>query len=37
MGIIDLIMGWGVAPEDVSDVEFESLNRADKKVQNNQN
>lgn len=30
MGIIDLIMGWGVLAEEVSDVEFESLSKADK-------
>lgn len=32
MGIIDLIMGWGVAPEEVSEVEFEALAKADKKT-----
>ena len=31
MGIIDLIMGWGVVPEEVSEVEFEALAKADKK------
>ena len=33
MGIIDLIMGWGVLAEEVSEVEFESLSKSDKKVQ----
>ena len=32
MGIIDLIMGWGVASEEVSDAEFEALAKADKKT-----
>ena len=33
MGIIDLIMGWGVVSSDtpVADVEFESLVKSDKK------
>ena len=34
MGIIDLIMGWGVIDEEtsISEAEFESLNKADKKT-----
>ncbi len=33
MGIIDLIMGWGVVSEEtpVAEVEFESLLKSDKK------
>lgn len=33
MGIIDLIMGWGVVSNDapVAEVEFESLMKGDKK------
>ncbi len=34
MGIIDLIMGWGVIDEEtpINEAEFESLNKADKKT-----
>ena len=34
MGIIDLIMGWGVISEEtpISESEFESLSKADKKL-----
>lgn len=33
MGIIDLIMGWGVISEDcsISEAEFNSLEKSDKK------
>ena len=36
MGIIDLIMGWGVVSEEfeVNEAEFESLANADKKLKN---
>lgn len=36
MGIIDLIMGWGVVGEEtqISEAEFESLEMADKKTGN---
>ena len=34
MGIIDLIMGWGVVSEEtpIEEAEFESLSKADKKL-----
>ena len=34
MGIIDLIMGWGVVSEEtpIAECEFESLAKADKKL-----
>ena len=34
MGIIDLIMGWGVVSEEtpIDECEFESLSKADKKL-----
>ena len=34
MGIIDLIMGWGVICEEtpINDAEFESLEKAEKKM-----
>ena len=35
MGIIDLIMGWGVASDEIAEAEFESLNKADKKAKKN--
>ena len=36
MGIIDLIMGWGVVSEEapIEEAEFESLAKADKKQKN---
>ena len=35
MGIIDLIMGWGVVSEEtpIEEAEFESLAKADRKTQ----
>lgn len=36
MGIIDLIMGWGVISEEtpIAEAEFESLSKNDKKKKN---
>ncbi len=37
MGIIDLIMGWGVMDDEtpIAEVEFEALEKADKKAKKN--